>query len=149
MKDSLFEMLLGLFEKTLTEIKENTLAHNEAGDDLSDMEDASFNVSDDDVKTEIVKSATAKSMRVFTYHEQMKLTKSSYQFLMRMLVWEVVCPDTMELIVNQLILSDSHIVNLEETKWTVRTVLAEILNEQQLAFLDLVLYQKEDEHTIH
>ncbi|GGI88489.1 DUF494 family protein [Legionella impletisoli] len=150
MKDSLFEMLLSLFEKTLSELKESTSAKAASDTSLqpSSLETKS-ELSAETIRAEILQSPKHTSLRVFTYHEQMKFTKASYQFLMRMLVWDVIHPDTMELIINQLIFSDSRIVTLEEAKWTVRNVLAEILNPDQLAFLDLVLYQKEDEYTVH
>ncbi|NYQ86079.1 DUF494 family protein, partial [Escherichia coli] len=57
--------------------------------------------------------------------------------------------DQFESIINQLQFSESRIVTLQETKWTIRNALASSLNEEQLTFLDLVLYQTEDELTIH
>ncbi|WP_133130375.1 DUF494 family protein [Legionella yabuuchiae] len=150
MKDSLFEMLLSLFEKTLSEIKESASPKNESDNNASQSSLSSQSeLSSETIKAEIFQSPKYTSLRVFTYHEQMKFTKASYQFLMRMLVWDVIHPDTMELVINQLIFSDSRIVTLEETKWTVRNVLADLLNPDQLAFLDLVLYQKENEYTVH
>ena len=86
---------------------------------------------------------------MLTYEEQMKLTKASYQFLMRMRLWNIIDIDVFETILNQLQFSESRIVTLQETKWTIRNVLATDLNEEQLAFLDLVLYRTEDELAIH
>ena len=79
----------------------------------------------------------------------MKLTKASYQFLMKIKLWRLVDNDHFELIMNQLHCSDSRIITLQETKWTIRNVLANNFNEEQLAFLDLVLYQTEDKLTLH
>lgn len=79
----------------------------------------------------------------------MKLTKASHQFLMRMKLWKILNPESFEMIMNQLQFSESRIVTLQETKWTIRNALASSLNEEQLAFLDLVLYQSEDELTLH
>ena len=79
----------------------------------------------------------------------MKLTKASYQFLMRVALWGVLAPDVLELIINQLIFSESRFVTLQETKWTIRSTLANSLDAEQLAFLDLVLYHKEDELPLH
>lgn len=150
MKDSLFEMLLSLFEKTLTEIKENALSDTKPEiKELNDLTGTTLDISGEELEAEFIQSPKMNSMRVFTQHEQMKLTKASYQFLMRMLVWGVILPDTLEIIINQLIFSDSRIVTLEETKWTLRNVLSEMLRDDQLAFLDLVLYQKEDKRSIH
>ena len=79
----------------------------------------------------------------------MKFSKASYQFLVRLSSWGVVALDTVETIINQLIFSESHLVSLQETKWTVRNTLASSLDAEQLAFLDLVLYHKEDELLAH
>ena len=92
----------------------------------------------------IFKPASALSMRVFTVEEKHKLTKPSYQFLNRLLLWQMLPSETMEKVITQLLFSESRFVTLQETKWTIRNVLAEHLNEHQLAFLDLLLYQQED-----
>ncbi|AHE66172.1 DUF494 family protein [Legionella oakridgensis] len=153
MKDSLFEMLLSLFEKTLNKLKENHATDGATKEtikeNLPDLYTSSLDIASEDLEADFFKSARADSMRVFTYDEQMKFTKASYQFLMRLLVWEIIDRDTLELIINQLVFSDSRIVSLEETKWTVRSVLADTLNTKQLAFLDLVLYQKRDGYSLH
>lgn len=151
MKDSLFEMLLNLFEKTLSKLKESQTNHNELEEDLnqadifSELEPAATAT----LMPEFVKSAQPDSMRIFTYIEQMKLTKASYQFLMRLLAWDIIHRDTLELIINQLLFSDSRMITLEEAKWTVRDILSDSLDAKQLAFLDLVLYQKEEAYSKH
>ena len=50
----------------------------------------------------------------------------------------------MEVILTRLLLSESHMVSLQETKWTIRSLLADKLPQDQLAYLDLVLYHQED-----
>lgn len=151
MKDSLFEMLLNLFEQTLTKLKEHhqvDIAKEEAcGVEMDDY--TALACVQEEVETEYFKSASLSATRVFTYEEQMKLTKASYQFLIRMLSWGVISPETMEVVMNQLHLSESRFVALQETKWAIRNVLVESLNTEQLAFLDLVLYQKEDQFSLH
>ncbi len=144
MKDSLFEMLLNLFEKTLAQLKEQGTL-----DLQKDITEKHAEHSTTAVKTELVKPAQSTSMRVFTYDEQMKLTKASYQFLMRLLALEIINAEVLELIINQLFFSESRFVSLEETKWTIRNALVDGLDAEQIAFLDLVLYQKEDEFTLH
>ncbi|HEN4771352.1 TPA: DUF494 family protein [Legionella pneumophila] len=145
MKDNLFEMLLNLFEKSLTQLQKSHKSNDQDSqnqlleEDLLSTEEQSL----------FIKSAQHKSTRIFTYDEQMKLTKASYQFLMRMKLWNIVDIDQFEAIINQLQFSESRIVTLQETKWTIRNALASTLNEEQLTFLDLVLYQTEDELTIH
>jgi len=146
MKDNLFEMLLNLFEKTLTQLKETRLS-NTSDTDLEKQTDT--HASNTETQTAFVKSAHSDSIRVFTEFEQNKLTKASYQFLMRVASWGVLAPDVIELIINQLIFSESHFVTLQETKWTIRSTLATGLSSDQLAFLDLVLYHKEDKLLSH
>lgn len=148
MKDSLFEMLLNLFEKTLDQLKENHVSKNVIGAD-SDESVITSVMTNEAIASEFFKSAQTTSMRVFTADEQIKLTKASYQFLMRMSTWGIISPEALERIVNQLIFSDSRFVHLQETKWTIRNTLADNLAPEQLAFLDLVLYQREDELGLH
>lgn len=144
MKDNLFEMLLNLFETSLTQLQKN---HKSADPDATDGSGEDNTPADDEVLH--VRMQQQKSTRVFTYDEQMKLTKASYQFLMRMKLWNVLHAESFEMIMTQLQFSDSRIVTLQETKWIIRNVLSSNLTEGQLAFLDLVLYQTEDESTLH
>ncbi|MDI1352017.1 MAG: DUF494 family protein [bacterium] len=144
MKDNLFEMLLNLFEKSLTQLQKS---HRSIDPDSLELnEDEILNA---DHQVLHIKSPQAKSARVMTYDEQMKLTKASYQFLMRMKLWNVLDAQIFELVMNQLQCSESRIITLQETKWTIRSILATDLNEKQLAFLDLVLYRTEDKSTVH
>lgn len=145
MKDNLFEMLLSLFEKSLTQLqKSHKSADQDATEQLSDDEDSAS-----ESQVLHLKPQQHTSTRIFTYDEQMKLTKASYQFLMRMRLWDVLNPESFEMILNQLQFSESRIVTLQETKWTIRNALANTLNEEQLSFLDLVLYQSEEEFILH
>jgi uncharacterized protein Smg (DUF494 family) len=148
MKDNLFEMLLSLFEQTLTQLKESHATTTECSPDAQRLE-ATTSTYDLDSSTAFFKSAHSDSIRVFTVDEQMKLTKASYQFLVRIASWGILGPDVFELIINQLIFSDSRYVSLQETKWTIRSTLANSLDAEQLAFLDLVLYHKEDGLPLH
>lgn len=145
MKDNLFEMLLNLFEKSLTQLKKSHKSADQDSQEFIDDEE----MLDADEHALYIKSAQHNSTRVLTYDEQMKLTKASYQFLMRMKLWQIIDADVLEVILNQLHNSESRIVTLQETKWTIRNVLENNLNEEQLAFLDLVLYQTEDALAIH
>lgn len=148
MKDNLFEMLLTLFEKTLTQLKENYPSKDT--DDLTKLNSSDEKVaSESSDYTELTALANCNSIRVFSSIEQTKLTKSSYQFLMRLSSWQVIGRDMLELIIDRLIFSDSHFVTLQETKWMVHNTLADVLDAEQLAFLDLVLYHKEDELPLH
>ncbi|STX44272.1 Uncharacterized protein conserved in bacteria [Legionella donaldsonii] len=148
MKDSLFEMLMNFFEKSLSQLKESTTSatpnENEQEDDSDVYETSSI-----ESRTVVIKPAQDTAMRVFTADEKMRLTKASYQFITRLMSWGIVESETLEIIINQLLFSESRFVTLQETKWTIRNTLAENLDAAQLAFLDLVLYQKEDELPLH
>lgn len=143
MKDNLFELLLNLFEQSLTELHKT---HQTTSDSIEGENEEFANP---DNLSLYIRTAQLSSTRVFTYDEQMKLTKASYQFLMKMKLLGVVDNDCLEQVMNQLQFSDSRIVTLQETKWAIRDVLSNNLNEEQLAFLDLVLYQSEDQLTLH
>ncbi|WP_298627829.1 DUF494 family protein [uncultured Legionella sp.] len=145
MKDNLFEMLLNLFETSLTQLQKS---HTKKEPGLQEDSDKS-EIEEAEEQLLFVRNAQNSSTRVFTYEEQMKLTKASYQFLMRMKLWNVIDESFFELIISELQCSDSRIVTLEETKWAIRNVLQNHMNEDQLAFLDLVLYQTEEELTLH
>ncbi len=148
MKDNFFEMLLNLFEKTLSQLKESRLLTDNNDPDCEKQTDIQ-SLSNTETQAVFVKSAQFDSIRVFTDVEQIKLTKASYQFLVRVASWGILAPDVLELIINQLLFSESRFVTLQETKWTIRTTLAANLDPQQLAFLDLVLYHKEDKLPLH
>jgi uncharacterized protein Smg (DUF494 family) len=152
MKETLFEMLLSLFETTLLRLKEvnaseegqSTVVHDKKPNLPVNLLTNHEKVVQDVYHMMVLKEANEQSMRVYSRDEQMKLSKASYQFLMRLHTWNIISSQVMELIVNRLMLSDSHIVSLQETKWVVRTLLGDKLSFEQLAYLDLVLYHKED-----
>ncbi len=142
MKDNLFELLLNLFENSLSQLhkgtEQETLA-SEADDESSAGTEHSL----------FIRAAHASSTRIFTYAEQMKLTKAGYQFLMKMKLLGVVDHEHFEQIMNQLDTSESRIITLQEIKWTIRYILANTLSEEQLAFLELVLQPIDEKHALH
>ena len=147
MKNSWFELMLNFIEKTITHLKEQ---HEASGvHALADEEQIESMPKVVRIQVEQLKAPENHSVRVFTPGEQIKLTKASHQFLVRMASWGIVSSETLELIMNRLIFSDSRIVSLQETKWTIRNALSNGLNFEQTAFLDLVLYQKEDRVSLH
>lgn len=149
MKTSLFEFLLSLFEKTLTQLKEKQETTDAA---LLRDSKSHENISADakaGLEIKIIKESSQASMRIFSPDEQMKLTKASYQFLVRLSALCIIPTHTMELVMNRLFFSDSRFVSLQETKWTIRSTLAQTLEPAQLAFLELVLYFKEDGLSLH
>lgn len=149
MKASLFELLLSLFERTLTQLKEK----QETTESLMLRDPKSNETLAADAKAgleiKIIKESSQTAMRVFSPDEQMKLTKASYQFIVKLATLGIIPTHTMELIMNRLFFSDSRFVSLQETKWTIRSTLAQTLDPIQLAFLELVLYFKEDGLSLH
>lgn len=148
MKDNLFELLLNLFEKTLTQLKEKKQTvvpsdvSKDAGEDLSVAKRVG-------VEVQIFKEASDAATRVFTREEQLKLTKASYQFLMQLESMGLLSSKSLEIIINRLFFSESRFVSLQETKWTIRNTLEQHLNAEQLAFLELILYCQEDGVALH
>lgn len=153
MKNSWFELMLNFFEKTITHLKEQYEADKTLADEgrqLIESEEISELLPKIvRVQVEQINSPQQGSLRVFTPSEQVKLTKASHQFLVRMASWGIVSSETLELIINRLIFSNSRIVSLQETKWTIRNTLSNGLDFNQVAFLDLILYQKEDRLSLH
>jgi Smg protein len=150
MKDSLFELLLDLFEKTILQLKERYPLEVEKSSDTQDNASVEpLAEKKSIVQVALMQSASPNAFRVITAYERAKLSKASYQFLQQLVLWEVVPADLMELILNRLLFSEAPVVELQETKWTVRNTLATTLDEKQLAFLDLVLYQKEHGLALH
>ncbi|MCC5792318.1 MAG: DUF494 family protein [Legionellaceae bacterium] len=143
MKNSLIEMLMNFFEKSLSQLKASQLEQNLASEAKRLSEESST------PKAMVYRAASEKAMRIFTYEEQMKLTKASYQFIIRLSKLGIIAPEAMEIIIHHLMLSESRLISLNETKWTLRDILGEGLDANQLAFLDLLLYQKEDKLTRH
>lgn len=139
MKDNLFEMLIQLFEKALTHVKETSedKAPQKPGDDL-------FAGMGDDNTSLILGNASHESTRVYHEEETKKFTSASHQFLMRFCAMKLVSQEVMELILHQLSLSKDPVISLSELKWSIRKAVSNILDFEQLAYLDLVLYQKED-----
>ena len=148
MKDSLFEMLMNFFEKTLTQIKEAS-PESAASTGVSNTSTEVDTALAANKSQQVFQQPKHASMRVFTADEQFKFTKASYQFLVRLLRLKFIAPEAIEEVIHQLLFSDSPFVTLQETKWAIRNALSEQLNPTQLAFLDLVLYQKEDRLPLH
>lgn len=150
MKDNLFELLLSLFEKTISQLKEKEQTQSLVPNDES-IEGKELSTSDKKVgvHVQVLKEANMLATRVYTKEEQIKLTKASYQFLMRLESMGLISTKTLELVINKLFFSESRFVSLQETKWTIRNTLAHSLNAEQLAFLELILYCKEDGAVLH
>lgn len=148
MKDSLFALLIHFFERrNASSEKCDTLpAPTEAADKV--MQQTHF-LEGYERKNLIVRRIEKDSLRVFTAEERLRFTRASQQFILRFVRMEIIAVDLMEQIINLLTFSDSPFITLAETKWAIRHVLSEHLNTSELAFLDMVLYQKEHELPVH
>lgn len=138
MKDSLFDILFTFFEKRLAHLKQDkTLEARDASE---------HNTAPNEVT---LREPGCNAMRIFIEPELARFSKASYQFLVRMLRAKIIHPALMEQIIHSLVASDSRYVSLEETKWTMRNKLSTHLSTKDLAFLDLILYQKEEGFSVH
>ena len=109
-ENNLLEMLLTLFEKTLTQLKEAYVP--EMPDEAKAGQSTDLQVTSTEGKKKTFemmwfRSADKDSMRVFTLEEEHKLTKASHQFLKRLERLGVLSSDVMELIINRLLFSES------------------------------------------
>lgn len=146
MKHDFFEILLNLVAKTLMQLQQTSTPQKRESDGVNDT---ALPISDATtipgiVRRLVIQSAKPDSMRVLTDHEIMKLTKPSYQFLMQMRSLGVIDADDLECVLARLMFSDSPFISVNEVKWAIRHSLSEKLNPLQVAFLDLVLYQREN-----
>jgi uncharacterized protein Smg (DUF494 family) len=148
MKDNLLEKLMQLFDQRLAkrtkEVQNSTMNHDQAQNnsdwsELSTLEDNTY----------FVRDAQPKSKRVLCLQERVKFTQKSAKFLEQLLHMNLIGEKTFELIMNQLLFSDSEFISLREAKWVVHHTLADSLDEHQLAFLDVILYHHEDNLTQH
>lgn len=146
MKDSLFSVLLNLFEKTIGKVKKSDFKEVEAERDASHLDSDELEC---DVDHVIFSQQRESSVRIFTPQEQFKFTKASYQFIMRLMQMDVIAKEVMEHIINQLFHSDSPFVTLEETQWTIRQSLEEHLEIDQRAFLDVILADRKPKQLLH
>ncbi len=144
MKTSLFNDLMVLFEQQYGNLSapENSFAPSTLMDNLEQMDNK-------DNPVLLIKEARAESTRVFTADERMRFTKASHQFLVRLSMLGIFSVDYVEMVINNLLLSNTKVISLGETKWFIRDFIRNELDSHQLAFLDLVLYQKEDQISIH
>lgn len=145
MKDNLFELLLNLFEQSLAQLQKNQKTGNQDNtesheEEQTDTEEGQFLY---------IKPAQQTSSRVLSFNEKIKLSAASSQFLIKMKLWGILDDQMFELVMNQVEHIDSSIINLQEIKWLIRQVLSDHLDEKQLPFLDLVLYQTPDELVAH
>ncbi len=142
MKDSLFALLMNFFEQTLAQLDDSKRKTAHEHFDNALLKKANNTLL-------LVRHAQPKSTRILTELERCKLTKTSYQFLMKLSLCNFLSPFQIDAIIQKASLSDSRFVAVEEIKWIIRSTLVHNLDDLQVAFLDLVLYQKEDRLVMH
>lgn len=140
LKSNLFDLLLQMFEQSLTNIK--SPASSKSQEDEDNARPYAHHMSD-------LLPLNEHSIRVLNHFEHYRLTKPCYQFLLRMHKLGILNDAEREEVMNQLLFSDSRYITLDEIKWMIRSVLSQGMDTKNLAFLDLVLYHQEDETLKH
>jgi uncharacterized protein Smg (DUF494 family) len=144
MKDNLLEKLMQLFDERLSKrtepTQDSTMNHDaDLWGELNSIEKNTY----------FIRDALPRSKRILCLQERIKFTNKSYKFLEHLIHLNLIGEKTFELIMNQLLFSNSEFVSLNETKWVVHQTLSDSLDEHQLAFLNVILYQHEDKMTQH
>ena len=140
MKSNFFEMLMYFVENVLEDIKHQ--ACPEASTDLNDQQLLT-------PPSSTTTNSKNYSLRIFTTTERLKLSKASYQFIMRLMLLHLIPTTLMEEIIHQLWLSDSHFVTLQETKHVILEVMRTYLNPEQFIFFEFVLTQPTNTIGLH
>jgi uncharacterized protein Smg (DUF494 family) len=147
MKDNFIEFLFDLFEKSLTQLQNLHASHQKEQTQTKKISVPEQEVLDEP-SVRVDREGRA-SVRVLSLAEQLKLSKASHQYLVRMRDMGILSNDAFEHIMNLLYFSESRLITLEETKWAIRTTLASRLDKKEMALLDLILYAKERKVALH
>jgi uncharacterized protein Smg (DUF494 family) len=133
MKDSLFQILLDLFKNSLNQ-------HLDDEEEQSHEHEIEFEHTAEPI---IVKHARTDSVRVLSTDERTKLSDKSNRFLQQMTQIGLLKSKQTEEVLSKVDLSESHCVSIDELKWIIREVLDNDLSNDELAYLDLILYAEE------
>ncbi len=142
MKDQWFEMLLSLFEQTLSQIKSQQEA-------LEDDDNHIIDIDNDSITLPIFHAQSKTGMRVLTVLEQAKLTKPALQFLMRLLHTGVLSSEQFEQVMNLVLDSNMRFVSVEEVKYITHQVLSDSLSDKELMMLEFSLNAETALTTMH
>jgi uncharacterized protein Smg (DUF494 family) len=142
MKDQLFEMLLSLFEQTLTQLKSQQ-------QQLDDLDNHLISIDKDSITLPIFHAQSDKGTRVITILEQAKLTKPALQFLMRLLHTEVLSSAQFEQVMNLVLDSNMRFVSVEEIKYIAHQVLSDSLSDRELMMLEFSFNAETTRTTMH
>lgn len=140
MNDQLFEMLLSLFEQTLTQLKSKQM--NETEDNLISFDS-------DEITLPIFHTQSNKGTRVLTVLEQAKLTKPALQFLMRLLHTGVLSCEQFEQVMDLVLDSSMRFVSVAEIKYLAHQVLFDCLSDRELMMLEFSLNTEMTLTTMH
>lgn len=139
MEDNLFEMLMNFFDNNLSQL-DDSAQHISENPDGAALEDSPFT---------FVREAKIENVRIFMDEEKLRLSPAAYQYLLRAMMVRVLNPVLLEQVMMQVFSSESRFISSREIRLIVRNILAEHLDAAQLAFLDLVLCDKENDNVLH
>lgn len=146
MKYHFLEMLMQIFEQSMLKMRLAPTKHVFSEDESEPENEATEQTQH---LSPLRHPINQSSIRIFTEQEYKRFTKPSYQFLLRMHKLGIIDDAQREEVMNQLLFSDSRYITLEEMKWVIRHVVAPSLDDKTIAFLDMVLYQQEDDIPKH
>lgn len=140
MNDQLFEMLLSLFEQTLSQLKYQQ---------KNEIEDNLIQFDSDEIKLPVFHVQSNKGTRVLTALEQAKLTKPALQFLMRLLHTGVLSSEQFEQVMDLVLDSSMRFVSVAEIKYLAHQVLFDCLSDRELMMLEFSLNTEMTLTTMH
>lgn len=141
MKDQFFEMLLSLFEQTLTQLKSQQ--------QLDDTESHLISIDNDNVSLPVFHVQSNNGTRVLTILEQAKLTKPALQFLMRLLHTDVLSSEQFEQVMDLVLDSSMRYVSVAEIKYIAHQVLSDSLSDRELMMLEFSFNAETTRTTMH
>lgn len=141
MKDQFFEMLLSLFEQTLTQLKSQQ--------QLDEMDSHLISIDNDSISFPVFHEQSNNGTRVLTILEQAKLTKPALQFLMRLLHTHVLSSEQFEQVMDLVLDSSMRYVSVAEIKYIAHQVLSDSLSDRELMMLEFSFNAETTRTTMH
>jgi len=141
MKDQFFEMLLSLFEQTLTQLKSQQ--------QLDETDSHLISIDNDSISFPVFHAQSNNGTRVLTILEQAKLTKPALQFLMRLLHTHVLSSEQFEQVMDLVLDSSMRYVSVAEIKYIAHQVLSDSLSDKELMMLEFSFNAETTRTTMH
>ena len=141
MKDQFFEMLLSLFEQTLTQLKSQQ--------QLDETDSHLISIDNDSISFPVFHAQSNNGTRVLTILEQAKLTKPALQFLMRLLHTHVLSSEQFEQVMDLVLDSSMRYVSVAEIKYIAHQVLSDSLSDRELMMLEFSFNAETTRTTMH